>query len=52
MSNVGDEFQQQTKYRPGAMGDEGMQWNLRPEPYKTYPGNPGWSCPRSSRTGP
>jgi len=40
MSNVGDEFQQQTKYRPEAMGDEATQWNLRPEPYKTYPGNP------------
>jgi len=40
MSNIGDEFQQQTKYRPEAMGNEGMQWNLRPEAYKTYPGNP------------
>ncbi|MBN1511586.1 MAG: SagB/ThcOx family dehydrogenase [Phycisphaerae bacterium] len=40
MGKVGDEFQQRTKYQPGAMGDEGMQWNLRPEPYKTYPGNP------------
>jgi SagB-type dehydrogenase family enzyme len=40
MSNVGDEFQQQTKYQPEAMGSEAMQWNLRPEPYKIYPGNP------------
>ncbi len=40
MGTVGDEFQQQTKYRPDAIGGEDMQWNLRPEPYKTYPGNP------------
>ena len=37
MSNVGDEFQRQTKYRPDAMSGEGLQWKLRPEPYKTYP---------------
>ncbi len=37
MSNVGDEFQQQTKYRSDAMSSEGLQWKLRPEPYKTYP---------------
>ncbi len=37
MCGVGDEFQQQTKYRPDAMNSEGLQWKLRPEPYKTYP---------------
>ncbi len=37
MSNVGDEFQQQTKYQPGATIGEGSRGNLRPEPYKTYP---------------
>jgi SagB-type dehydrogenase family enzyme len=48
MSNVGDEFQRQTKCRPEAMGPdaplpfgpgEGMRWNLRPDLYKTYPDN-------------
>ena len=39
MGNAGDEFQRQTKYRPDAMGEEGMRWNVRPEPYKTYPDN-------------
>jgi SagB-type dehydrogenase family enzyme len=37
MSNVGDEFQRQTKYRPDAMGGARLRPNLRPEPYKTYP---------------
>lgn len=37
MSNVGDEFQRQTKYRPDAMGGGRMRMDLRPEPYKTYP---------------
>ena len=36
MSNVGDEFQQRTKYRPDAMSG-GMRAKARPEPYKTYP---------------
>ncbi|MBP7053115.1 MAG: SagB/ThcOx family dehydrogenase [Phycisphaerae bacterium] len=37
MSNVGDEFQQQTKYRPDTMNSEGLQWKLRPDAYKIYP---------------
>ncbi|MEN6575775.1 MAG: SagB/ThcOx family dehydrogenase [Phycisphaerales bacterium] len=37
MSDIGDEFQRQTKYRPDAMTGEGLQWKLRPEPYKSYP---------------
>ncbi|OHB67554.1 MAG: hypothetical protein A2Y77_12650 [Planctomycetes bacterium RBG_13_62_9] len=40
MGNVGDEFQQQTKYRPDRMGGEGPRWHERPQMYKTYPGNP------------
>jgi len=40
MSGVGDAFQRQTKYRPEAMGDEGLHWNVRPELYKTYPDSP------------
>jgi len=36
MSDVGDEFQQQTKYRPDRMGG-GLRRDLRPELYKTYP---------------
>jgi SagB-type dehydrogenase family enzyme len=37
MSGVGDEFQQQTKYRPDRMGAEGLRWKEQPELYKTYP---------------
>jgi SagB-type dehydrogenase family enzyme len=37
MSNVGDEFQQRTKYRPGMTVGENLRWNVRPELYKTYP---------------
>ena len=40
MSDVGDAFQRQTKYRPETMGDEGLHWNVRPELYKTYPDSP------------
>lgn len=40
MSDVGDVFQQQTKYRPETIGDEGLHWNVRPELYKTYPDSP------------
>ena len=37
MSNVGDDFQRQTKYRPDAMNSEGLQWKLRPDTCKVYP---------------
>jgi SagB-type dehydrogenase family enzyme len=37
MGNVGDEFQQQTKYRPDRMGKEALRWSERPELYKVYP---------------
>ncbi|MBM4024819.1 MAG: SagB/ThcOx family dehydrogenase [Planctomycetes bacterium] len=37
MDNIGDEFQQQTKYRPDRMAGGGLRWNEQPELYKTYP---------------
>ena len=39
MSNVGDEFQQQTKYRSDRMTGEGQRWNQQPQLYKSYPGH-------------
>ena len=38
MGNAGDEFQQQTKYRPDRMAGEGPRRQEQPELYKTYPG--------------
>jgi SagB-type dehydrogenase family enzyme len=37
MDNVGDAFQQETKYWPDRMGGVGPRWQERPELYKTYP---------------
>jgi len=37
MSNIGDEFQRQTRYQPETMGAEVMRRDLRPQRYKTYP---------------
>ncbi len=37
MSQVGDAFQQGTKYGPGRMGGAESRPTPRPEPYKTYP---------------
>ena len=34
--NIGDRFQQQTKYARGTLGD-GPDWSIQPELYKTYP---------------
>ncbi len=45
MGNVGDEFQQQTKYRPDMMGTEVVRRGPRPELYKTYPDSKKVSLP-------
>jgi SagB-type dehydrogenase family enzyme len=37
MSDVGDRFQQETKYYPDKVLGGGMRWSARPQPYKTYP---------------
>ena len=37
MSDVGDRFQQETKYYPDKMVGGDMRWSERPQPYKTYP---------------
>lgn len=37
MSQVGDAFQQDTKYRPDRLGGAELRRGPRPEPYKTYP---------------
>ena len=37
MSDVGDRFQQETKYDPDRMAGGGLDWSAQPEPYKTYP---------------
>ncbi|MGE5294539.1 MAG: SagB/ThcOx family dehydrogenase [Solirubrobacterales bacterium] len=37
MDNIGDEFQQQTKYRAGLTRDDVVRKTARPELYKAYP---------------
>ncbi|MBN1766234.1 MAG: SagB/ThcOx family dehydrogenase [Sedimentisphaerales bacterium] len=36
MSDVGDTFQMQTKYRRGKLGDKYLDWSKQPQLYKTY----------------
>jgi SagB-type dehydrogenase family enzyme len=36
MSNVGDRFQQETKYEPDTLGGGSLDWNRRPKPFKNY----------------
>jgi len=36
-SDVGDRFQQETKYALDAMAGAGLDWSRKPELYKTYP---------------
>lgn len=45
MNDVGDQFQQQTKYRPDMMGAEVVRRGPRPELYKTYPQSKKVSLP-------
>jgi len=45
MGNVGDQFQQQTKYSLGATRDEVVRRGPRPELYKTYPDSKKVSLP-------
>ena len=37
MDDVGDRFQRETKYSPETMAGGGLDWEAKPEVYKTYP---------------
>lgn len=37
MSDIGDRFQQETKYDPGRMPGHALDWQAKPELYKEYP---------------
>ena len=37
MSDVGDEFQRETKYSADSMGGHRLDWNAKPDVYKEYP---------------
>lgn len=43
--NIGDRFQQQTKYTHEGLG-EGPDWSIQPELYKRYPGVPSRPLPK------
>lgn len=43
--NIGDRFQQQTKYTREGLG-EGPDWSIQPELYKRYPGVPSHTLPK------
>ena len=36
MSDIGDQFQQQTKYGPGKMPGHKLDWQTKPQLYKEY----------------
>jgi SagB-type dehydrogenase family enzyme len=38
--NIGDTFQQETKYNRGRLPGGGLDWAIKPETYKTYPSVP------------
>jgi SagB-type dehydrogenase family enzyme len=42
---IGDQFQEETKYRPGKLSGGSLDWNRRPDTYKTYPGAPRLKLP-------
>jgi SagB-type dehydrogenase family enzyme len=42
---IGDQFQKETKYRPGKLSGGALDWNRRPDAYKTYPGAPRLKLP-------
>ena len=37
MDDIGDRFQQETKYEPGKMTDHRLNWSAKPDLYKEYP---------------
>ena len=38
MNKVGDNFQKETKYQRDTMAGKGLDWSVKPELYKEYPG--------------
>lgn len=36
LKDIGDRFQQETKYDPHSLGGQGLDWSRRPEPFKEY----------------
>lgn len=47
-NNIGDKFQQQTKYHRGEMSGTGLDYSTQPEVYKTYPGTQKIPLPKIS----
>ena len=45
MAGIGEQFQQETKYRRHAMGGGGLDWQSKPEVYKQYPNAPTVKLP-------
>lgn len=45
LENIGDTYQQDTKYYRNIVGD-GPDWSLKPDPYKSYPNNPTIKLPK------
>ena len=43
---IGDEFLQKTKYFRGKLGGTPLDWQNKPEMYKTYPNVPVFSLPK------
>jgi len=48
--NIGDRFQQETKYLRGKLGGGVLDWFNQPEPYKTYPNAPQIQLPAPGQT--
>jgi len=42
---IGDQFQKETKYQPGKLAGGTLDWERRPDAYKTYPGAPRLKLP-------
>ncbi|MHC4328928.1 MAG: SagB/ThcOx family dehydrogenase [Planctomycetota bacterium] len=45
MNDIGDRFQQQTKYDPGRMPSHRLVWEAKPDVYKEYPESQGIELP-------
>jgi len=48
---IGDQFQKETKYQPGKLTGGALDWNRRPDTYKTYPGTPRLTLPAPETQG-
>ena len=50
-NGIGDQFQKETKYQPGKLTGGALDWNRRPDAYKTYPGTPRLALPAPETQG-